>query len=140
MRPILADLAALASVTCAALLAGGSAQAQSWQLLNESIALRSGETVEIGDVYWVVNCRSQLRDPPQVTIMDGPPGVTATVTEARVMARYQHCSKPVPGAKLKITAGEIGDYSHTTMTLRIKYKTRDGDRELSRGFNVTLFP
>ena len=116
------------------------AHAQSWQLLNQSIALKSGESVELGQLYWVVDCRSQLKSPPEVTVMDGPPGVTATVEEAMVMARFQGCAKPVPGGKLKIKAGEIDDPSRTTLTLRVRYKTKDGDRDLSKTVNISLFP
>jgi hypothetical protein len=124
----------------AALCATVPAHAQSWNLINQSIALKSGESVELGQLYWVTNCRSLLKGPPEVTIMDGPPGVTAMVEEAMVMPRFQNCAKPVQGGKLKVKAGEIDDLSRTTMTLRIKYRTKDGDRDLSKTINVSLFP
>ncbi|MGA7326197.1 MAG: hypothetical protein WBX25_17360 [Rhodomicrobium sp.] len=116
------------------------AEAQSWQFNSVHLAMKSGETVEVGDLYWVINCRSQLTSTPEVTIMDGPPGVTAAVEEAMVVPRFQQCSKPVKGGKLKLTAGTIDDQTNSLMTVRIRYKTRDGDRDRSMNFTIALFP
>jgi hypothetical protein len=129
-----------ASVVCLGLLAGSGAQAQSWQMNTQSLALKSGESTEVSDLYWVVNCRSLLTTTPEVTILDGPPGVSATVTEAMVTPRFQQCPKPVAGGKLKVTAGTIEDQSNSIMTIRIRYKTRDGIRDKSMTFTVALFP
>jgi hypothetical protein len=115
-------------------------QAQSWQMNTQSYALKSNESVEVMDLYWVTNCRSLLTSPPEVTILDGPPGVTTSVTEAMVLPRFQQCSKPVKGAKLKLSADKIEDQSYSMMTLRIKYKTKDGERDKSMTFSLALFP
>jgi hypothetical protein len=72
--------------------------------------------------------------------MDGPPGVTASVTEAMVLPRYQQCAKQVKGGKLRLTVDRVEDESHTVMTLRIKYKTKDGEREKSITLTLALFP
>jgi hypothetical protein len=121
-------------------LAGASgAQAQAPKNMI-SLALKSGESVDITELYWVTNCRSLLTGIPEVTILEGPPGVTASVTDAMVLPRFQQCSAPVKGGKLTLTANKIEDQSHSMMTLRIKYKTKDGDREQSLTFNLALFP
>jgi hypothetical protein len=133
-------LLAIVLLAFAALLPGTAARAQSWQLLTTAYSLKSGETVELGDLYWVIDCRSQLQAPPEVTVMEGPPGVTATVVEAMVTPRFQQCSQPVKGGKLKLTAGKIEDPSRSTMTLRVKYKTKDGERDISKVLNLSLFP
>ncbi len=44
-----------------------------------TIALRSGESAELGATYWVVNCRSILKSTPEVEILDGPPGVSVGI-------------------------------------------------------------
>ena len=124
-------------VICVGLLVGLNAQARTDLF---SYALKSGESVEVSDLYWVINCRSQLTSLPEVTILDGPQGVTATVTEAMVLPRTQQCSKPVEGGKLKLTATKIEVQSNTIMTIRVKYKTKDGDRSNSISFNIALFP
>lgn len=117
-----------------------SVQAQALLRNAASYALKSGESVEVGDFYFVANCRSLLTGPPEVTVMDGPPGVTASLTEALVLPRAQRCASPVKGAKLRLSADKIEEQSFSEMTLRIKYKTKDGEREQSLSINLTLFP
>jgi hypothetical protein len=41
---------------------------------------------------------------------------------------------------LTVTAKDIEDQSYTTLTVRITYKTRDGDRKFSHVFNLSLIP
>jgi hypothetical protein len=135
-----ASIVVFSSIVAASSISTNSVQAQSWQLRNYSLALKSGESVEFADIYRITNCASILLSTPEVTVMDGPPGVTASVTEAMVSARYQGCPNPVKGGKLRLSAGKIEDYSQSIMTLRIKYKTKDGDREESASINLTLFP
>jgi hypothetical protein len=118
----------------------GEAFAQYWQMNTQSYALKNGESVEISDLYYVMSCQSQLLSPPEVTIMDGPPGVTAAVTEAMVVPRYQQCSKPVKGGKLKITAEKVEEPSNSMMTLRVRFNTKDGVRDKSMSFSLALFP
>ena len=122
------------------LVSASSVQAQSLLRNAQSYALKSGESVEVGDIYFVANCRSLLTSPPEVTVMDGPPGVTASLTEAMVLPRAQKCSSPVKGAKLRLSADKIEEQSYSEMTLRISYKTKDGQREQSFTFNLALFP
>jgi hypothetical protein len=129
------------AVMCAAVSPGfEAAQAQSWQMNTQSYALKSGESTEIGDLYWVVNCQSQLQGPPEVTILDGPPGVTASITEAMVVPRFQQCARAVKGAKLTLSAQQIEEPSNSLMTLRVRYKTKDGARDKSMSFLISLFP
>lgn len=105
-----------------------------------SYALKSGESVEISDLYFVSNCRSIIVAPIEVAILEGPPGVTAAAQEAMVVPRTQQCAKPIKGAKLILTAGQIEDPSRTLMTLRVSYKTKDGVRQVSPSFYLQLFP
>ena len=121
---------------------GGSAvQAQTIQFSVKDIALKSGESTEFSDVYMIgTNCKSLLKDTPAVEILDGPPGVTAVVNAAKVVPHGYGCASPVAGGKLVITAKDVQDYSYTRMVLRITYRTLDGERQLSQGINIALFP
>ena len=104
----------------------GSAVAHGQTITNSpTIALKSGESAELGDLFWVVNCRSVLKSTPEAEILDGPPGVSVAVKAAQVTPRAQRCPKPVPGGMLVITAGNIEDPSYTTLTIRISYRGRD---------------
>ena len=133
-----------AAVLCSLLLLllfGGGAQAQSIQFTVKEIALKNGDSTELGDVFYInTNCKSMLKSTPEVEILDGPPGVTAAINAAKVVPHGYSCSNPVSGGKLVITAKDVRDYSYTRMVLRIRYKTLDGDRERSENINITLFP
>ena len=120
---------------------GGRAEAQTIYFDVHSVAMRSGESLELGQVYAIgLTCKSLLTAKPEVEIMDGPPGVTAFIRDEPVVPRSVGCAKPVDGGKLLISTGHIDDYSKTRMVLRIKMKTKNGDRQYSRDVNVTLFP
>jgi hypothetical protein len=119
----------------------GSAGARAQTITNSpTIALKSGESTELGQIYWVVNCRSVLRSTPEAEILDGPPGVSVAIRASMVTPRRQRCSRPVPGGVLMITAGNIEDHSYTTLTIRVSYRGLDGDRKSSLIYNLSLLP
>jgi len=120
---------------------GGMAQAQSIHFAVSNIALKSGESTELGQVFYIsANCKSLLKETPQVEILDGPPGVTAVINPAKVVPRGYSCANPVSGGKLVIAAKDIQEHSNTRMVLRVSYKTLSGDRQRSQNVNITLFP
>jgi len=134
-------VAALAALGLACVLGGSVARAQTIHFFVTNIAMKNGESIEVGDIYFIAaDCRSLLTGTPEVEVMDGPPGVAVAIKQAMVVPRGYGCAKPVSGGKLVITANDIEDYSHTRMVRRIKYKTRSGDRMRSQHVNVTLFP
>jgi ribosomal protein L21 len=118
----------------------GAVPAQA-QIQTENLALKSGETVDLGNLFWVANCKSLLTGPITVEVMDGPPGVTASVKQQNVIPRKFNCAKEVPGGRLLITApAEVKEKAKGTLVVRMKYPTKDGERQLSRTIEVTLFP
>jgi hypothetical protein len=83
----------------------GSAAAHAQTITGSAtIALKSGESAEVGDLYFVTNCRSILKGTPDVEILDGPPGISVAIKAAMVTPRAQRCSNQVPGGKLVISA------------------------------------
>ncbi len=106
----------------------------------QSIALKSGESIEVTDLFAAPNCRSILTALPTAEVMEGPSEIVASVKEAMVIPRVQECNKPVKGAKLVLTAKNIDDYSTSKLTVRINFKTKDGETQRSLSFNLTLFP
>jgi len=118
-----------------------SAGAQTIHFSVFNIALKNGERIQLGDVFYISReCRSLLTGTPEVEIMDGPPGVAVTIEKAMVVPRSLGCAKEIPGGKVMISANDVEDYSHTRMVIRIKYPTKSGDLLRSRHINVTLFP
>jgi hypothetical protein len=119
----------------------GSASAQTIYFGVADIALKSGESAELAQVYFIgENCNSLLKETPGVEVLDGPPGVSAAINEAEVVPREVGCASPVPGGKLVISAKDIEYYSRTRMVLRINLKTLLGDRQVSQDVNISLFP
>jgi len=121
---------------CVAGLSVGAANAQS----EGNLALKSGESVELGSVYWVANCRSIMIGLPEIEILEGPPGLTLNIKEAMVLPRRQNCPNKVSGGILSAAAAEVTDRVQAKLVYRIKYKTKDGDRQRSNVYNVSLFP
>ena len=140
MRMSSAGILLMSSLCLACVLGGAPAQAQTISG-TLAIALKSGESFELGDAYWISStCNSMLVGTPEVEILDGPPGVTVTVKEAMVTPRYWNCAKPVRGGKVIVAANDIDHPSYTTFTIRFKFKGRDGDRLRSRVYKLSLFP
>ena len=125
---------------CVAVFLGSAAAHAQTVTGSPSLALKSGESTEVGNVYWVSNCKSLLKSTPEAEVLDGPPGVAVTIKEAMVLPRIQNCASRVPGGTLVVTAKDIEDPSYTRLTVRITYKTKDGDRKFSHVFNVSLLP
>jgi hypothetical protein len=119
-------------IVLASILFGVDAHAQSIQFSVREIALKNGESTELGDEYWInSNCKSLLKSTPEVEILDGPPGVTAAIIAAKVVPHLFSCVNP---------AKDVQDYSYTRMVVRTRYKTLDGNRERSVTINIALFP
>jgi hypothetical protein len=117
-----------------------SAPAQSLIWDADTIVLRSGETATIGSIYFIANCKSVLRGTPKAEIVEGPPGLTVTVKEAMVTPRPYGCPNKVAGGTLTVSARDIEDPSVSTLTIRIIYPTKDGDRQRGQVFNLSLVP
>lgn len=122
-------LAGLAAVLCSS-----GAQAQN------RVALKSGDSVELGSVYWVSNCRSIMIGLPEIEILEGPPEVTLAIKEGPVLPRRQNCAAKVPGGTLVASAKDIKEPGEAKLTYRLKYKTKDGDRQRGNVYFVSVFP
>ena len=102
--------------------------------------MKSGETLEITDLWYSVQCQSQLKSAPTAEVLEGPPEIAVSVKKAMVVPREQGCSEPIEGGKLYVAASEIADYGISKLTIRITFDTKDGERTVSEIYNVTLFP
>jgi hypothetical protein len=139
MRVLGTALLTIFHVGMAGSLLGAGAQAQNVKNV-QTIALKSGESAELGALYSVSNCKSILKSAPEVDVLDGPPVVTVSVKEGMVLPRYYGCASRVKGGTLVITAKDIEDPSFGELTVRITYHTRDGDHKASVVYNLSLFP
>ena len=106
----------------------------------QRITLKNGESVELHPIYWVVNCRSIMVGMPEIEILEGPPEVTLAIKEEMVLPRRFNCANRVPGGTIVATAKDVKEPMETKLTYRVKYKTKDGDRQTSNVYNISLFP
>jgi hypothetical protein len=142
MRFLRKSLIAILLVGGTFMLCTAGARAQNMTIRgSETISLRGGESQEEGDFYYVANCISLLKNPPLVEIVQGPPGVTAEMKEAMVLAREQKCPAPVKGYKLFVAVKQpVEDPSYSPLIVRITYDTREGERRQSLVYNLYLVP
>jgi hypothetical protein len=104
------------------------------------LSLKNGESVELGSVYWVINCRSVMIGLPEIEVLEGPPGVALTIKEGQVLPRRQGCASKVPGGTLLLSAKGITEQAEGKLTYRLKFKTKDGERQGGSTYIVSLFP
>jgi len=135
----LASIAILAIVelAIASITIGAGAQAQ---VDVRRLGVKSGENIELGPVYFVANCRSIMIGLPEIEILEGPPELTLSIKEAQVLPRRQGCAAPVAGGKLMLSAKTVTEPREAKLIFRVKYKTKDGDRQISNSYIVSLFP
>jgi hypothetical protein len=111
------------------------------QIKVSDIALKSGESAEMGKIYWIVRggtCKSTLEKIESIEILEGPPELTVTVREEMVLPN--ECTKKVPGGMVVLSAKDVKAPVHGKLVYRVKYKTKDGDRQSSYIYNVALYP
>jgi hypothetical protein len=121
----------------AALVVSADGNAQSGP---RRLAVKNDESIEIGLVYYVVNCRSIMIGMPELEMLEGPPEVKLSIREEPVLPRVQGCAAKVPGGTMILTAKGVKDKVEMKMTYRLKYKTKDGERQTSGSYIVSLFP
>jgi hypothetical protein len=106
----------------------------------QSVALKSGESTDLGAVYWVESCQSIVKSFIGVEILEGPPGVVIALREQPVRARRQNCPNEVPGAIVTITAKEVTEKTSATIRYRVKYDTEDGKKQSNHAVKIDLYP
>ena len=119
-------------------LSGNSAAFAQKEVRN--LALKSGETLELGPLYWQAKCSSIMTGLPVAEIMEGPGQIAATVTAAMVLPRAQGCAKEIKGARLSVTAKEVKEKTEGPLAIRVKYPTKDGEKQNTRFYHVVIYP
>jgi hypothetical protein len=104
------------------------------------LSLKSGESIELYPVYWVINCRSVMIGLPEIEVLEGPSQLSLNIREEKVLPRRQGCAAQVPGGTLLLTAKDVTERAEAPLTYRLKYKTRAGERQTSNTYIVSLFP
>jgi len=105
------------------------------------LALKNGESIELTTFYYIANCRSIMIGLPEVEILEGSAELSIAIKEEQVVPRRFDCTNKVPGGKLILTTkGSVTEKKEVNLIYRVKYKTKEGDRQISGTRIVTLFP
>jgi hypothetical protein len=104
------------------------------------LAIRNGESVELHLIYYVSHCRSIMVGLPEVEILEGPAELSLSIREEAVLPRRLGCAAKVAGGTLLLTAKDVSDKIHANLIYRLKYLAKDGPRETSSTYFVSLFP
>jgi hypothetical protein len=119
----------------AALVAAAAAHGQQ---APRRIALKSGESTELRNYYFVQHCRSLMTGSPVLDVLEGPEELTVTLKPG--MKVPQKCTKPVLGGTVVATAKEVKAAKEAKLTIRLKFQTKVGERQSSNAYIVSLFP
>jgi hypothetical protein len=104
------------------------------------IALKGGESVDLRNFFVITNCQSSLIGKPEVEVLEGPDELVVTFREEMILPRAYNCPRPVPGGILVATAKEVTEQKEATLTFRIKFNTKQGPRQNSNTYIVSLYP
>jgi len=77
---------------------------------------------------------------PVLDVLEGPAELTVTVKEGMKLPRAENCAKQVPGGTVVATAKEVKEPKEARLTIRLKNKTKIGERQFSNVYIVSLFP
>ena len=127
--------------SAAAILLAASCLIMSNELKGQQrLAIKNGESVELHPVYYVSHCHSIMLGLPEIEVLEGPPELTFSIREEPVLPRRQSCAAKVPGGMLLLMAKGVTEKMEAKLTYRVKYSTKDGPRQTSSAYIVSVFP
>lgn len=130
----------LRSAACALACVVVATSATSAQERLKRIALKSGESAELRNYFYITNCVPIMIGQPKLDVLDGPEEVTVTLKEGSILPRGHNCAKPVPGGTVIVTAKEVSEPKEAKLTIRLQFNTKQGERQDSNTYLLTLFP
>jgi hypothetical protein len=104
------------------------------------ISLKSGESAVLRNYSFIADCRSIMIGKPTLDVLEGPEELSFVLTEGTVIRRGSGCSTPVPGGDVVATAKDVKEPKEAKLTIRLNYNTKEGQRQSTSVFIVSLFP
>jgi hypothetical protein len=126
------------AIICLGFAAFAAAAGAHAQQTPRHIALKSGESTELRNYYFVQHCRPIMIGNPVLDVLEGPEELTVSLKAG--MKVPQKCTKPVPGGTVIATAKEVKAPKEAKLTIRLKFNTKVGERQSSNVYIVSLFP
>ena len=107
---------------------------------NAEISIKSGESVDLGPVYWVEGCTSLLVTVVGVDFLEGPPGITLSVRREDMLPQRPGCTNKVNGGVVVASVKDISALTHGTLRYRVRYKTQNGSNQSTHTVQISLHP
>ena len=105
------------------------------------IALKGGESVVLREYSFVAaNCQSIMVGTPTLDVLEGPEELSLALKGGTVIRRDRGCAAPLPGGQVVATAKEIKEPKEAKLTIRLNFHTKDGERQSSDVYIISLFP
>lgn len=104
------------------------------------ISIKSGESVDLGPVYWVEGCTSLLITVVGVDFLEGPPGITLSVRREDVLPQRPGCSNKVNGGVVVASVKDVPVPAHGTLRYRVRYKTQNGTNQSTHSAQMSVYP
>lgn len=106
----------------------------------QEVALRSGESVDLGSVYWAEGCTSTLITLVGVDVLEGPPGVKLSLRKEDVQPRQQNCPTKIQGGVVVASVKDVPTPTAGVLKYRVRYKTTNGSRQSEHSVQMSLQP
>lgn len=104
------------------------------------ISIKSGESVDLGPVYWVQGCTSLLVNVVGVDLLEGPPGITLSVRREDVLPERPGCTKKVNGGVIVASVKDVAAPAHGVLRYRVRYTMSDGRNQSTHTRQIGLYP
>jgi hypothetical protein len=106
----------------------------------EEVSIKSGESVDLGSVYWVEGCTSLLVNVVGVDLLEGPPGVTLSVRREDVLPERPGCTKKVNGGVVVASVKDVAIPVHGVLRYRVRYTMSDGTNQSTHTRQIGPYP
>jgi hypothetical protein len=110
------------------------------EVLAQEFSLKSNESADLTQAYWVDNCMSKLSSFAGVEILEGPPGITLTIRQQDVVPKKQNCPDKVPGGVVVASVKGVPEKISGTLKYRVRYNTTGGLRQSDHSVQISLYP
>ena len=105
-----------------------------------NFAVKAGETIDIGPIYWVnaQTCQSLSTAPSSVEMLEGPAGLKFEVKEGMVVPNAQNCKNQIKGGHIMMSVPEDIEATSAHVILRLIHHDRNGVQQRAFPFNILV--
>jgi hypothetical protein len=107
----------------------------------EKIEIRNGESFVVERLYAEFQCKNDLKGPPTIEVLVGPPQLALSLKEAMVPPHNSPaCTQELPGYILSLKADGVTATTTTPVVVRWRHDMQHRAVTRARFYEVTLIP